>query len=103
MTTYRNQLPQLGDQLFLTDGGIETTLIFHEGLDLPCFASFVLLRDAKGKEALRSYYTRYLDIARETGAGFILEAPTWRANADWGAALGYGPERLADVNPRPAP
>jgi S-methylmethionine-dependent homocysteine/selenocysteine methylase len=98
MTTYRDQLPQLGDQLFLTDGGIETTLIFHEGLDLPHFASFVLLRDAKGKEALRSYYSRYLDIACETGSGFILEAPTWRANPDWGSQLGYDSADLADAN-----
>jgi homocysteine S-methyltransferase len=98
MTTYRDQLPQLGDQLFLTDGGIETTLIFHEGLDLPYFASFVLLRDARGKEALRNYYSRYLDIASETGTGFILEAPTWRASADWGSRLGYDSAKLADVN-----
>jgi hypothetical protein len=36
---YRDQLPQLGGGLFMTDGGIETTLIFHGGFDLPEFAA----------------------------------------------------------------
>ncbi|MEO1132317.1 MAG: homocysteine S-methyltransferase, partial [Cyanobacteria bacterium J06639_1] len=40
MARYRHQLPQLSDRLFLTDGGIETTLIFREGFDLPEFAAF---------------------------------------------------------------
>jgi hypothetical protein len=31
MAKYRDRLPQVGGRLFLTDGGIETTLIFHEG------------------------------------------------------------------------
>ena len=98
MTTYRDKLPQLGGELFLTDGGIETTLIFHEGLDLPYFASFVLLRTPDGVEALRRYYTRYLEIAGETRSGFVLEAPTWRANSDWGTRLGYDADELAEAN-----
>lgn len=98
MTTYRNALPQLGEQLFLSDGGLETTLIFHEGLDLPHFASFVLLRNEGGGDMLADYYRSYLDIASNSGAGFILESPTWRANADWGKRLGYDAAALADVN-----
>jgi hypothetical protein len=35
MAEYRKSLPQLGGELFLADGGIETTLIFLEGLELP--------------------------------------------------------------------
>jgi S-methylmethionine-dependent homocysteine/selenocysteine methylase len=76
MTTYRKSLPQLGSRLFLTDGGIETTLIFHEGLDLPYFAAFHLLRDPKGRDALVRYYERYIAIAKADGLGFILESPT---------------------------
>ena len=37
-------LPQLDSGLFLSDGGLETTLIFLEGTLLPQFAAFVLLR-----------------------------------------------------------
>jgi S-methylmethionine-dependent homocysteine/selenocysteine methylase len=69
--------------LFLTDGGIETTLIFHQGLDLPEFAAFVLLDNEEGVDQLRRYYEPYLALARESGAGFVLESPTWRANPIW--------------------
>jgi S-methylmethionine-dependent homocysteine/selenocysteine methylase len=93
------QLPQLGgDRLFVTDGGLETTLIFHEGIELPEFAAFLLLDDEAGIAALRSYYEPYLEVARDNGAGFILEAPTWRASPDWGQRLGYTREQLAAVN-----
>ena len=98
MTKYRTRLPQLDGRLFLTDGGIETTLIFHEGFDLPYFAAFHLLRDERGRAALRSYYARYAGIARREGVGFILESPTWRASADWGQKLGYSEAALARAN-----
>jgi S-methylmethionine-dependent homocysteine/selenocysteine methylase len=98
MAKYRNSLPQLGGALFLTDGGIETTLIFHEGLILPDFAAFHLLRTAEGEDALRKYFRAYAVTARRFGAGIVLESATWRASADWGARLGYGPEELADAN-----
>jgi S-methylmethionine-dependent homocysteine/selenocysteine methylase len=95
---YRDRLPQLDGGLFLTDGGLETTLIFHEGFDLPCFAAFVLLDSERGRNALRDYFDRYVPMAIAAGAGFILEAPTWRANPDWAAKVGYGREALACNN-----
>lgn len=98
MSKYRRCLPQLGDRLFLTDGGLETTLVFHDGLDLPCFAAFDLLRDEAGVAVLRRYYQRYVALARAHGVGVVLEAPTWRASADWGARLGYDAGTLADAN-----
>jgi len=98
MNTYRNSLPQLGDGLFLTDGGIETTLIFHEGLKLPEFAAFHLLKTDEGEAALRNYFRTYADLARRFGTGLILESATWRSNPDWGARLGYLTEELAEIN-----
>ena len=98
MAKYRNRLPQLYDGIFLTDGGIETTLIFHEGLELPDFAAFHLLRDKEGYEALRKYFRPYAALARNYEVGFILESPTWRANLDWGRNLDYSEKELADVN-----
>lgn len=98
MSKYRNRLPQLGGTLFMTDGGMETTLIFHDGIDLPYFAAFDLLKDDDGIERLRRYYERYAAIAREHGLGIVLESPTWRASADWGAKLGYDEAALADAN-----
>jgi S-methylmethionine-dependent homocysteine/selenocysteine methylase len=98
MPKYRNQLPQLSGRFFLTDGGIETTLIFHEGLELPDFAAFDLLKDTAGYEALRKYYRTYAAIARSYHAGFILESATWRASSDWGDKLSYSVRELADLN-----
>jgi homocysteine S-methyltransferase len=94
----RPDLPQLADRIFLTDSGIETDLVFHHGLDLPSFATFPLLDRAGGRDHLRRYYQEHLAIAARTATGFILEAPTWRANADWGPALGYDQHALDRVN-----
>jgi S-methylmethionine-dependent homocysteine/selenocysteine methylase len=94
-----NPLPQLsGDRVFLTDGGLETTMIFHRGLDLPQFASYKLLEHDEGRAALRDYFSRYLDVAREHGAGFVLDTATWRSNPDWGALLGDDAEALDRIN-----
>ncbi len=95
---HRNNLPQLGGRLFLTDGGIETTLIFHDGFDLPYFAAFDLMKDEDGREALRRYFTRHAAIARQNGLGFVFESPTWRASVDWAAKIGYSEREVAQVN-----
>jgi homocysteine S-methyltransferase len=93
-------LPQLSGGLFVTDGGLETDLIFNRGIDLPEFAAFVVLDYEAGMRALMDYYDGFFQIARERDAGFILDAPTWRANRDWGERLGYDRAGLADVNRR---
>ena len=98
--SHRTSLPQLEGDLFLTDGGIETSLIFHQGLDLPEFAAFVLLDSDEGLDHLRSYYEPYLALARESGAGFVLETPTWRASPGWAARLDVSPEKLDTLNRR---
>jgi S-methylmethionine-dependent homocysteine/selenocysteine methylase len=98
MGRFRTALPQMGTDLFLTDGGLETSLIFHEGLTLPDFAAFDLLKDAAGEEALRKYFRTYAAIAARFGVGLILDSATWRASADWASRLGYNSERLAEMN-----
>lgn len=97
MAKYRNQLPQLND-FFVSDGGLETTLVFHQGLKLPDFAAFDLLKDERGKETLREYFRSYIAIAKAFKKGFVLESPTWRANADWGTKQGHSEVKLADIN-----
>ncbi len=92
---YRQRLPQLDSDFFLTEGGIETTLIFQEGLDLPEFAAFDLLRSENGLQALLRYFRSYTGVAQRYGAGIILETPTWRANPHWGRKLGYDRPALA--------
>ncbi len=92
-------LPQLSGGLFLGDGGMETSLIYHQGLDLPEFASFVLLRDSRGCKQLRDYFEPFLEICASTpGAGFLLDTATWRASTDWGRRLGYDAQALDGLN-----
>jgi homocysteine S-methyltransferase len=98
VSKYRSELPQLQSRLFMTDGGLETTLIFHEKVDLPAFAAFALLKDDGGSALLRRYYTRYAEIARAHDLGFVLESPTWRASRDWGTKLGYDARALTEAN-----
>jgi homocysteine S-methyltransferase len=87
-----------GGRLFLTDGGLETTLIFHQGVELPSFAAFTLLADEAGRAVLDAYYAPYLALAAERGTGLVLDTPTWRANPDWGERLGYAPDALDAAN-----
>jgi S-methylmethionine-dependent homocysteine/selenocysteine methylase len=95
----RRRLPQLiGDRFFVTDGGLETDLIFHGGIDMPHFAAFPLLENAEHRARMRQYYDDYLAIARNLDAGLVIETPTWRANPDWAEKLGYSPEALDAAN-----
>lgn len=98
MAHYRNSLPIAEDQTFITDGGLETTLVFHDGLELPEFAAFVLLAEQQGRERLISYFQDYARLAHERGVGFIYESPTWRANSDWATKLGLSEQQTAELN-----
>jgi S-methylmethionine-dependent homocysteine/selenocysteine methylase len=98
MAKYRSRLPQLAGDVFLTDGGMETTLIFHQGLELPYFAAFDLLNRPGGVDALYNYYASYAELARAREVGIVLDSATWRASSDWGDLLGYSTSRLAQTN-----
>jgi S-methylmethionine-dependent homocysteine/selenocysteine methylase len=98
MARYRDALPQLGGDLFLTDGGLETSLIFHRGVALPDMAAFPLLRTREGVRLLCSELVPYVALARQHRAGLILDSATWRANPDWAERLGYTRAALAAAN-----
>jgi homocysteine S-methyltransferase len=92
-------LPQLtGHRLFITDGGLETTVMFEHGIDLPCFAAFPLLEDFGGRTLLRRYFEPFVALAAARGTGLIVDTATWRASPDWGSALGYSAARLDAIN-----
>lgn len=95
---YRHNLPQLGDKMFLTDGGLETTLVFHEGIHLPEFAAIDEFRSSEGVARIDAYYRQYLELARNYEAPFVLESPTWRASQGWCDPLGYSREELEKLN-----
>jgi len=98
MAKYRQELPLKNDDYFLSDGGLETALIFHEHISLPQFAAFPLLQDTDGRMTLVEYFLKYISIAKKYGIGFILESPTWRASSKWGELLGYSTHELSIIN-----
>lgn len=98
MSKYRNNLPQLNGEIFLTDSGMETLFCFKQGIDLPEFAAFPLMETEEGRNHIGTYMKRHIQIALDHKLGFVLETPTWRANPDWGAKLGYDRDRLDGVN-----
>jgi S-methylmethionine-dependent homocysteine/selenocysteine methylase len=91
-------LPQLSGRPVVTDGGLETDLIYHHAVDLPHFAAFPLLDDERGRALLLDYYREYVDIASRARTALQLETPTWRASQDWGDRLGYTPAELGRLN-----
>lgn len=94
MARYRNQLPQMAGDLFLVYAGMETDLLFNQGIDLPGFASYPLLETESGQQILSQYLAQSIDLGHANGIGVILESPTWVANRDRGADIGYTPEVL---------
>lgn len=94
------KLPHQTDELFLTDGGTETWLMYKRGFELPQFSAFHLLNDTRALDALREYYRAFADIAVELGTGFIFDSLTYRASRDWGRLLGYDAPALAAMNHR---
>jgi S-methylmethionine-dependent homocysteine/selenocysteine methylase len=91
-------IPQAGAGTWITDGGMETVLVFHRGLELPSFASFPLLDSEAGTAELRAYFEPFAELARDRDVGLVLDTPTWRASADWGTKLGYDADGLVSVN-----
>ncbi len=98
MTKYRSRLPQLNGTKLLTDGGLETVMVFQEGVDLPLFAAFHLLNSADGVARMRAYFDRYIPLARQAGTGLLLESVTWRASPGWTARLGLSDDDMARIN-----
>lgn len=98
MTKYRSNLPQLNGKTVLTDGGLETVMVFQEGIDLPLFAAFHLLDSEQGRQRLRDYFDRYIPLAKKAGAGLLLESATWRASPDWTDQLGLTYADMARIN-----
>lgn len=98
MTRTAFSLPQTKAGICLAYTGFETDLLFNHGAELPGFASYPLLETSEGRALLRQSYEAFMAVGAEAGAGVILESTTWLANRDRGAAIGYGPEALAEAN-----
>ncbi len=73
---------------YLTDGGLETYMVFEKGFELPCFSAHILHESEAGRQALTAYLERFIKIAKDTGRGFVLDTTTWRLNSAWASPLG---------------
>ena len=94
-------LPQLGSDVFLTDGGIETDLIFNRGIELPDFAKLRAARRPGGRSGGARLLPRIPPRSpRPRASGLVFETLTWRASSDWGPPLGYDAARLRATNER---
>jgi S-methylmethionine-dependent homocysteine/selenocysteine methylase len=98
MSKYRNELPQLSGDLFLTDAGLETDLIFNHGIEIREFAAHTLLPDPLGREALANYLRGFLSLANEHDAGFVLDSQTWKAHSHWAEDLAETEQELRQAN-----
>jgi len=98
MSQYRDNLPQLSGDLYLTDAGIETDLIFNHGIEIREFAAHTLLPDPAGREAMADYFRGFLALANEFDAGYILDSQTWKAHMHWAGDLGEDEAFLHRVN-----
>ena len=98
MAQYRSALPQLSGDLFLTDAGVETDLIFNHGIEIREFAAHTLLPTPEGRVALTHYFEGFLRLAREMDTGFILDSVTWKAHAHWAGSLGASNAELRAAN-----
>jgi len=91
MPDHRHHLPQLDAEVFLTDGGLETTLIFDDGIELPDFAAFPLLADPAGPRStatsIRTPQSRFVMVSASSSrrrrggpapTGAHGSARTWR-------------------------
>ena len=98
MSKYRNELPQLSGEFFLTDAGLETDLIFNHGIEIREFAAHTLLPDPQGREALANYFRGFLSLANEYDAGFVLDSQTWKAHPHWADDLAETEQELRQAN-----
>jgi homocysteine S-methyltransferase len=94
MPRYRNSLPQLSGDIFLTDAGVETDLIFN----LREFAAHTLLPIPQSRAALSRYFEGFLSLANQQNTGFILDTVTWKAHRHWAEKLGATDDELKAAN-----
>lgn len=82
----RAPLPQPGGASFLTDGGLETCLAFHDGLDLPAFAAFPLLADEDGRRRLPVVLSFTVETDGRLPSGQALRAAVEQVDQATGAS-----------------
>lgn len=94
MSSFPEQKPGL---YYLTEGGVETEILYKWGYELPHFAMFPLLERSDARSVIRDMYKRYLDVTARYGLAALMGGFDYRASPDWGAKLGYSRQGLHDA------
>ena len=95
---HRHALPQLHGYQMITEGGLETSLVFHSGIDLPLFAAFIALETDAGIRAIDAWMRAFAELAGAERRCFIMDTPSWRASDRWAAELGIGQDDLREIH-----
>ncbi len=93
----KRRLPEANDRLFLTEAGIETTMMYKKDWEFRHFCLFELLQNDRFVDDLRTYHTGLIEVAVEHKVGHLLDGVHYRASPDWGALLGMSEQQLADL------
>ncbi|RLL96015.1 hypothetical protein CFD26_105731 [Aspergillus turcosus] len=92
-------LPQLiSPKPFLTECGMETTLVYKDKVHLPCFSSLPLVDTDSGRKLISHYYNSYISIAAANGTGIVLDTRTWRGATPWAKPLALSTDKLLELN-----
>ncbi|KRA32789.1 MULTISPECIES: homocysteine S-methyltransferase family protein [unclassified Nocardioides] len=95
MSNFPAQVP---GRRYLTEGGIETEIMYRWGHELPEFAMYPLLDNPAAMADLRTMYRGYLDAAARHGMSALMGGLDYRASPDWGTLIGYSADGLREAN-----
>jgi S-methylmethionine-dependent homocysteine/selenocysteine methylase len=98
METTLEYPPRKPGLLYLTEGGVETEIMYKWGHKLPHFAMFTLLDKPEAMADMKSMFARALEVAATQKTGLVLSSLDYRASPDWAALLGISADGLRDVH-----
>lgn len=85
----------------LTDGGIETRIMFGSGIEMePDIQVAGLLGDPQGRAALAGIYGGYIAAAAENHLPVVIGTPTFRASPNFVRRAGLEPAEVTVLNRR---
>lgn len=86
--------PRLDDRIYITEGGIETEILYKWGFELPEFSMYPLLDNADAMKTIHAMFDRVFAAAAAHDAGIVLAGLDYRASPDWAEKIGYSRDQL---------
>lgn len=86
------------DDIIITDGGLETTLIYKYNIELPYFSCINLLKTDSGRNIIYNCLLNYVNISEKYNVNIIIETPTWRCSKKWSKLLNCENSDIEKIN-----